>query len=101
MAVIGGNKRYAGLIGKLNESRVDPRLFRRGICLYLKIVIASAEKPVIPYGCLCRFLCLTRKDKRRHFTGNARGKTYQSFMPLLKEFLIYPRSSVETFGKTC
>ena len=101
MAVVGGNKRNACLIRELNKSSIYLCLFWRGICLYLKIVIASAEELVIPDSRLRSLLRFTVKDKRRQLSGYTSGKAYQSFVPLLKEFLIDPRTSVKTFSKAC
>ena len=61
MTVIGRYKRNACLIRYLNKGGIYLCLFGRRICLDLKIVIASAEEPVIPYRSLCSLLSLTRR----------------------------------------
>ena len=100
MTVISRNQRYTGLSGKPYKGAVDDSLFTHRVALYLKIIITSSEKVVVPERILFGFLKIIAQDIAGDLTCYARRKTDKSLMIFLKKFLIDPRFTVKALRKT-
>ncbi|GBE03272.1 hypothetical protein BMS3Abin09_00184 [bacterium BMS3Abin09] len=96
MAVIRRNEPYMEVPAKLYKLFVDGVLFRKFICLDLKVEIVSAEDPLIIEGGLAGLFYHPCSQIVRDLTLQTGGKSYQSAAVLFKEILVDPGLIIET-----
>ena len=100
MNIIGCNHFEAEIIRPIDQLPVDNLLFRNAVILEFQEKVFLSKSLFEPVDGIASLLEFLMSDQGRYFTGQAPGKSYQTFLVLSQNILIDAGFVIVTF-KMC